>query len=138
MAVLALVGAAGDVDPEVFAVGGFDDGLVKVRVRDNPVEPAVEDFLVGMCLAITLCGVLRDGQADVAGFAKAVLGGIDASDCRIELGATVAAGDDDGLLCEGSEGFEDVLAKDFQIADDFLRRCVVDLTSGCGCTSGKL
>ena len=138
MAVLALVGAAGDVDPEVFAVGGFDDGLVKVRVRDNPVEPAVEDFLVGMCLAITLCGVLRDGQADVAGFAKGVLGGIDASDLDVELWATVAAGDDDGLLCEGSEGFEDVLAKDFQIADDFLRRCVVDLTSGCGCTSGKL
>lgn len=37
MAVLALVGSAGDMDPEVFAVGGFDDGLVKVRVGDNPV-----------------------------------------------------------------------------------------------------
>ena len=138
MAVLALVGAAGDVDPEVFAVGGFDDGLVKVRVGDNPVEPAVEDFLVGMCLAITLCGVLRDGQADVAGFTKGVLGGIDASDLDVELWATVAGADYNRLLSELAEGFEDVLAKDFQIADDFLRRCVVDLTSGCGCTSGKL
>ena len=111
VAVLALVPAAGDVDPEVFAVGGFDDGLVKVRVRDNPVEPAVEDFLVGMCLAITLCGVLRDGQADVAGFAKGVLGGIDASDLDVELRATVAGADNYRLARELAEGLEDLFAE---------------------------
>ena len=64
VAVLGAVALAGDVDPEVFAVGGFDDGLVKVRVRDNPIEPAVENLLVGMCLAITLWGVPGDGDAD--------------------------------------------------------------------------
>ena len=69
MAVLALIGSAGDVDPEVFAVGGFDDGLVKVRVGGNPVEPAVENLLVGMCLAITLWGVPGDGDADALYYA---------------------------------------------------------------------
>lgn len=34
--------------PEVFAVRGFDDGLVEVGVLDDPVEPAVEDVFVGM------------------------------------------------------------------------------------------
>lgn len=33
MAVGLEVLAAGDVDPVVFAVGGFDDGLVEVGVR---------------------------------------------------------------------------------------------------------
>ena len=37
VAVLGAVALAGDVDPEIFAVDGFDDGLVKVRVGDNPV-----------------------------------------------------------------------------------------------------
>ena len=62
MAVFALVGSAGDVDPEVFAVGGFDDGLVKFRVGDNPIEPAVENLLVGMCLTITLWVCLETGM----------------------------------------------------------------------------
>lgn len=73
VSVLGAVALAGDVDPEVFAVGGFDDGLVKVRVRDNPIEPAIENLLVGMCFAITLRGVLGDRNAEVAGFAKGVL-----------------------------------------------------------------
>lgn len=37
---------------EVFAVGGFDDGLIEIGVLDDPVEPAVEDGLVGMGFAI--------------------------------------------------------------------------------------
>ena len=51
------------------------------------------------------------GNADVAGFAKGVLGGIDASDFDVELWATVARADDDGLAREGSEGFEDLFAQ---------------------------
>lgn len=91
MAVLGAVALAGDVDPEVFAVGGFDDGLVKVRFRDNPIEPAVENLLVGMCFAITPRSVLGDRDVDVAGFSKDVLRGKDSSDFEVELWATVAA-----------------------------------------------
>lgn len=40
--------------PEVLAVGGFDDDLVEVGVLDDPVEPAVEDGLVGMGFALSL------------------------------------------------------------------------------------
>lgn len=80
VSVLGAVALAGYVDPEVYAVGGFDDGLVKVRVRDNPIEPAVENLLVGMCFAITLRGVLGDRDMDVAGFAKGMLRGKDSSD----------------------------------------------------------
>lgn len=47
MAVSFFVLAARDVDPEVLSVGGFDDGLVKVRLGDEPVKPGVEDLLVG-------------------------------------------------------------------------------------------
>ena len=36
------------MNPEVFAVGGFDDGLVKISVGDDPIEPAVENLLVGV------------------------------------------------------------------------------------------
>lgn len=48
MAICLFVLATADVDPEVLAVGGFDDGLIKVCVRDEPVEPGVEDLLVGV------------------------------------------------------------------------------------------
>lgn len=51
--------------PEVFAVGGFDDGLVEVGVLDDSVEPAVEDVFVGMGLAIAPLGVRCLGNLDV-------------------------------------------------------------------------
>lgn len=37
MSVLALVLSARDMYPEVFAVGGFDDGLVEVGVLDYQI-----------------------------------------------------------------------------------------------------
>ena len=39
MAVGLTVLAAGDVNPEVFAVGGLEDELIKVGVMLQPVEP---------------------------------------------------------------------------------------------------
>lgn len=62
MAVLFL--ATRDVNPEVFAVGGFDDGLAEVGVDDDPVEPAVEDSLVGMGFAIAPLGIGSLGYLD--------------------------------------------------------------------------
>ena len=51
MAVLALVGAAGDVDPVCVAVGGLFDELVVVAVVHDTGEPAVKDVGVGEALA---------------------------------------------------------------------------------------
>lgn len=95
--------------PEVFAVGGFDDGLVEVGVLDDPVEPAVEYLLVGMGKAIAPLGVRGLGNLDIGCFAKGVLTGIDSSDFDVEGVASVSGTDDDRLTCEGSEGFENFL-----------------------------
>lgn len=57
MTILFLVLSARDMDPEVFAIGGFDDGLIETCVRDNPIEPGVEKLLVGMGFAIAPLGV---------------------------------------------------------------------------------
>lgn len=48
MTVGFLVLAAADVNPVVVTVDGFEDELVEVCVRDEPVEPLVEDLLVGV------------------------------------------------------------------------------------------
>ena len=109
VAVLALVGTAGDVDPEDAAVGGLFDELVEVAVVHDPGEPAVEDVPMRESLALLACEVML-WDADVAGFAKGVLGGIDTSDFEVELWGAVAGADDDGLACEGSEGFKDFFA----------------------------
>ena len=109
VAVLALVGTAGDVDPEDAAVGGLLDELVVVTMVHDPGEPPVEDVGVGETLALLAREVI-EGDADVAGFAKGVLGGIDTSDFEVELWGAVAGADDDGLACEGSEGFKDFFA----------------------------
>ena len=39
MAVGLAVFAAGDVDPEILAVGGFEDELVEVGIALQPIEP---------------------------------------------------------------------------------------------------
>lgn len=65
LAVLLDVLSARDMYPEVFAVGGFDDGLVEVGVLDDPVEPTVEDVFVGMGFAISPFGIGSLGYLDV-------------------------------------------------------------------------
>ena len=59
-----------------------------------------------------------EGQADVGSFAQGVLGGIGSANLDVELGATVAAADDDGLADETTEGFEDLLAELLQDGDE--------------------
>ena len=72
MAILALVGSAGDVDPVDASVGGLLDELVVVAIFHDPSEPSVEDVGVGDALALRALEVI-EGDADVAGFAKSVL-----------------------------------------------------------------
>ena len=72
MAVLALVGSAGDVDPVDASVGGLLDELVVVAVVHDPGEPSVKDIGVGEALALLAREVIK-GNADVAGFSKGVL-----------------------------------------------------------------
>ena len=72
MAVLALVGSAGDVDPVDASVGGLLDELVVVAIFHDPGEPSVKDVGVGEALALRALEVI-EGDADVAGFAKSVL-----------------------------------------------------------------
>ena len=72
MAVLALVGSAGDVDPVDASVGGLLDELVVVAVVHDPGEPSVEDVCVGDALALLVDEVIHR-NADVAGFSKGVL-----------------------------------------------------------------
>lgn len=94
--------AAGDMNPEVFAVGGFNDGLVEVCVGDEPVEPAVEDVHVGVGEVVVPVGVAGLGDEDVGCFTEGVLGGIDATDFDVELVAAVTGADDDWLTGKGS------------------------------------
>ena len=84
--------------------------MVVVAVVHDPGEPSVEDVGVGEALALLAREVIQ-GNVDVAGFAKGVLGGIDASYLDVELWATVAGADNDRLAREGSEGFEDLFAQ---------------------------
>ena len=72
MAVLALVGSAGDVDPVDASVGGLLDELVVVAIVHDPGEPSVEDVGVGEALALLVDEVIHR-NADVAGFSKGVL-----------------------------------------------------------------
>ena len=65
MAVGASVLPAGDVDPEVLIVGGFEDELVEVGVGFEPVEPATGGLHIGMALVIIPGGVGGEWQTDV-------------------------------------------------------------------------
>ena len=110
VAVLALVGSAGDVDPVDAAVGGLLDELVVVAMVHDPGEPAVEDVDVGEALASLALEVIQ-WYMDVAGFAKGVLGGTDSSNFDVELWGAVAGADDDGLARELAEGFKYLFAQ---------------------------
>lgn len=74
-----------DVNPEVATIGGLDDGLIEVGVCDDPIEPAVEDFLVGVGFSIALFGVRSLGNLDVGCFTKGMLTCIHASDLYVEV-----------------------------------------------------
>ena len=99
MAVLALVGSAGDVDPVVERglAGSLKDQLVVVAVVHDPEEPLPAGMVVG--------------DADVTGFAKGVLGGIDASNLDVELRTSVARADDNRLARELAERFKNLFAQ---------------------------
>ena len=84
--------------------------MVVVAIVHDPGEPSVEDVGVGEALALLAREVIL-GNAYVAGFSKGVLGGIDASNLDVELWATVAGADDDGLARELAEGFENLFAQ---------------------------
>ena len=69
MAIGASVLTAGDVDPEVLIVGGFEDELVEVGVGFEPVEPATGGLHIGMALVVVPSGVGGEGQLDVGSLA---------------------------------------------------------------------
>lgn len=111
MSILFLVLTTRDVNPEVFAVGGLDDGLVEVRVGGEELEPAVEDVLVAVRLVVFPIGVGSLGDVDVCCFTECVLAGVCSSDLDVESIAAIAGTDDDGLTCKSTQGFEDGLAE---------------------------
>ena len=132
MAVGPAVLAAGDVNPEVFAVGGLENELVEIGVVLKEVEPLAGGLQVGMTLVVVPGGIAGEGQADVSGFAKGVLGGVGSTDTDVELVATVAAGDDDRATDEGTEGFKNFLAELLQRGDVLWGVSVVDVVLLCG------
>ena len=79
MAVLALVGSAGDVDPVDASVGGLLDELVVVAVVHDPGEPSVKDVGVGVALVLLAREVVL-GDADVGCFAGHVLAVLHSTD----------------------------------------------------------
>ena len=109
VAVGTAVLAAGDVNPEVFAVGGLENQLIEVGVVLQIVEPLAGGLQVGMTLVVIPGGIAGEGQADVCGFAKGVLGGVGSTDTDVELVAAVTAGDDDRATDEGTEGLKNFL-----------------------------
>lgn len=132
MTVLLDVLSARNMNPEVFAVGGFDDGLVEVGVLDDPVEPAVEDVFVGVGFAIAPLGVRCLGNLDVSCFSEGVLRGIDSSYFDVESVTAVTGTDDDRLACEDSEGLENFLAKLLEGRNELEWTGVVDVVGNCG------
>ena len=138
MAVGPAVLAAGDVDPEVFAVGGLENQLVEVSVVLEIVEPLASGLKVGMTLVVIPGGIAGEGQADVSSLAKGVLGGVGSTDTDVELVAAVTAGDDDRATDEGTEGFKNFLAELLQRGDVLWGDSVVDVVLLCGSRLFKL
>ena len=120
------------MNPEVFAVGGFEDELVEVGVALNPVEPAVGGLEVGVATVVVPGGIGGEGQADVGSFAQGVLGGIGSANLDVELVAPIAGADDDGPADEGAKGFEDLAAELLQHGDVLRGYAVVDVVLLCG------
>ena len=138
MAVGTAVLAAGDVNPEVFAVGGLENELVEVGVVLKEVEPLAGGFKVGMAFVVVPGGIAGDGQADVGSFAKGMLGSVGSTDTDVELIAAVTAGDDDRATDEGAEGLKNLLAELLQRGDVLWGDSVVDVVLLCGSRLFKL
>lgn len=68
-------------------------------------------FEIGMTLVVVPAGVGGEGQLDVGSFAQCVLGSIGSANLHVELVATIAGADDNGLAYEAAKGFEDFLAE---------------------------
>ena len=132
MAIGSAVLSAGDVNPEVLAIGGLEDELVEVSVMFDPVKPLAGGFKVGMTFVVVPGSIAGERQADVSSFAQGVLGGIGATNLDVELVATVAGADDDGAANEPTEGFEDFLAELLQSGDVLGGDTVVNTTGGSG------
>ena len=105
MPIGSTIPTTGYMYPEIFAIGGFEDELIKVSVMLEPVEPLAGGLKVGMTLVVIPSCVRSQGQADVSGLAQSVLGGIGATNLHIELVATVAGADDDRAANEPAERF---------------------------------
>lgn len=103
MTVLLAVGSAADVNPVVTTIGGLHDQLVKVGVVLQGIEPLLGELHVGVTFVVIPIRVGIERHMDVGSFAKGVLRGIDSSYFDVELRATIAGTDDDGLLSELAE-----------------------------------
>lgn len=57
MAVGSAILPARDVNPEVLAVGGLEDELVKVAIVLNPVKPLAGGLHISMTLVIIPSGI---------------------------------------------------------------------------------
>lgn len=57
MAILGLVLATRDVNPEIKVIAGLDDGLIKVRVSNQELKPTIENVLVRVGFVILPLGV---------------------------------------------------------------------------------
>lgn len=58
--------------PEVFAVGGLHDKLIKVGVMLEEVEPQLGDVHIRMLMIVALFGIGSEWNLDVSSFAKVV------------------------------------------------------------------
>lgn len=121
------------MNPEIFAIRGFEDELVEVGVMLKEVEPTVGFIHVGVAEVVFPVGVRREWETEVGSFAQGVLGSVGATDLDVELVATVAGGDDNGAANEGAEWFEDFAAELLQDGDELRRYGIVNTASGSCC-----
>ena len=111
MAVGLAVLAAGDVNPEVLAVGGLKDELVEVGIALQPVKPLAGGFKVSMTLVIIPSCLASERETDISGLSESMLGGIGTTNLHVELVAAVAGADDHGAANKGAKWFKDFFAE---------------------------
>ena len=111
MAVGFAVLAAGDVNPEVLAVGSLKDELVEVGIALQPVEPLTSGLKVSVPLIIIPCGIAGEGQADVSSFAQGVLGGVGSTYTDVQLVTAITAGDNHRAANKATERLQHLFAQ---------------------------